>query len=148
MNSRFINMTHHGVISRAIQEANKLLDPISPMILEVSEKDDWKYNSGSGSEVASRLAAPVAPVEVYTYRPRNSRTSAISGYEHGKISLNIYKLDKLTDLVIIANLVHEYAHYRGFNHGTGIFRNYKTKHKCLYSVPYYLSEGIRAGKWL
>lgn len=142
MTKRFYNMTTQQKISDAILIAEKLLGYNSKMLIEISKKDDFKYNSGKGVEVALTLHSERSLVKVYTYKPFNPWTSAI-GYSDGKaIYVNIRKLPNMSVIDVASNLTHEYSHYCGFSHSS----NYKTQDKVLFSVPYYLSENIR--RWL
>jgi hypothetical protein len=136
--NRFINNTLNPEIDYAIQIANSLLNEDSPMIKAVLNKTDWKYNSGTPTAIAHKLLEARNPINIYAYADYN--TKAIGYFDGKNIYVNTAKGIKGIDLVGI--LIHEYSHYCGFNHGTGWFRNYKTKAKCLYSVPYYLSENI------
>ncbi len=136
--NRFINNTSNSEIDEAIKIANSLLNENSPMIKAVLNKTDWKYNSGTPLTIVHKLLEARNPINVYSYT--KYKTKAI-GYFDGK---NIYvnSASGIKGLDLVGNLIHEYSHYCGFHHGTGWFRNYKTKEKCLYSVPYYLSENI------
>lgn len=142
---KFQNRTNYIAITNAVKAADKLFDPFSPMMRELQHKNDWGYDSGSGNEVRQRLMGGDI-IGIYTYRPWNPFTKAIGYFDGTNIHINIYKLPKLTHKELVGLLLHEGAHGAGFNHGTGPFRNYKTKHKCLYSVNYYMSENV--GKWL
>ena len=140
--TRFSNMTTQQKISDAIKIAEKLLEYNSKMLIEISKKDDFEFNSGKGVEVALALHAERSLVKVFTYKPKLPWSKAI-GYSDGKaIYVNIRKLPDMSVVDVASNLIHEYAHYCGFSHGN----NYKTQDKVLYSVPYYLSENIK--NWL
>jgi urease accessory protein UreE len=142
MNTRFYNMTTQQKISDAIVIAEKLLEYNSAMLIEISKKDDFKYNSGKGVEVALALHAERSLVKVFTYKPKWVFSKAI-GYSDGKaIYVNLRKLPEMSVIDVASNLLHEMAHHAGFNHSN----NYKTQDKVLYSVPYYLSENI--SKWM
>jgi hypothetical protein len=139
---RFINMTFHATIDEAIKIAESLLSYNSKMLLEISKKNDFKYDSGNGVEVALSLHTERAPVSVFTYKTFNPWSSVI-GYSDAKsIFINVRKLPSMGVVDVASNLLHEYSHHAGFSHGS----NYKTQDKELYSVPYYLSENIL--KWL
>lgn len=139
---RFTNMTTQQKISDAILIAEKLLEYNSKMLIEISKKNDFKYNSGKGVEVALALHSERSLVKVYTYKPFNPWTSAI-GYSDGKnVYVNVRKLPGLSLVDLVGNICHEYCHVSGFAHGS----NYKTKEKCLFSVPYFVSENI--SKWI
>jgi ribosome modulation factor len=139
---RFVNMTNHKVIDEAIVKATNLLFPGSSMLEEISLKNDWKYDSGNGWSIATNLSKVDEPIKVFTYRPKLPWSRAIGAYSNGELHLNVLKLPSLSPQTIIGNLLHEWAHHRGYRHGN----NYKTKDKCLYSVPYYLSENVK--KWI
>lgn len=141
---RFENRTNHNLISLAISRADKLLEIGSVMTTEINQKTDWKYDKISiGTQVTYDLALKKYPtLRVFTYKPFNPWTSAIAYFDGNNVHFNIRKLPLLGVVQITGTLLHEYAHYCGFTHGN----NFKTKEKCLYSVPYYLSENV--SKWL
>jgi len=139
---RFDNRTVNKEIDSAISSALYLLRPTSKMIMEIENKNDFKFNSGLGEEVAKKLLELREPLKIFTYRPMNPWTKAVGYFDGESIHINVRKLPFMSIVDITANLLHEYAHYCGYSHGN----NYKTKEKCLYSVPYYISENI--GKWL
>ena len=143
---RYKNNVLNKKVADAISVATDLFEPTSRMIHEIRSKDDWKYNSGTGKEVALRLTIPGAAVDVFTYRPKNPFTRAIGNFNGKEIQLNLYALSWLTEEQLIGLLLHERAHFCGFNHGSGWFANYKTADKCQYSVPYFLSENV--AKWI
>ena len=140
--NKFINNTINQNIKEAICLATDLLTHESKMIDDVMNKNDFKYNSGTGEEVAQKLLRPLPPIKVNTYRPWNPWTKAIGYYDGTGIYINVRALEWMTVTDITANLIHEYSHYAGFGHGN----NYKTNDKVLFSVPYYLSENI--SRWL
>lgn len=141
---KFDNRSNDPKIKEAILKATELLWNISsPMIESISKKNDWKYNSGTGEEIAVKLALLFCkPLPVFTYRPKNPFTRAVGYYDGKAMHINIKKLAYMEHKDIVANLLHEYAHHCGYGHGN----NYKTQEKCLYSVPYFISENV--GKWL
>lgn len=143
---RFENRTLDKKLDEYIQDARTLLLPNSKMMLDLGLKNDFGYESGAGFIVvwAFKDCSKVAPV--YFYKPFNPWTKAI-GYSDGKaIHLNSRVFSNLSRVDVIGLLLHEYCHIAGFNHGTGRTRNYKTEDKCLYSVPYFVSENV--GKWI
>jgi hypothetical protein len=142
--SRFENRTLDQRISKAIIDANRLLDVGSPMLSDIANKDDFKFNSGDGYSVWVALLGNRSKINVFTYRPWNPWTAAIGYFDGKAIHINAKKLPEMSHLALVANLCHEFCHASGFSHGN----NYKTKEKCLYSVPYFVSEGILEGKWL
>ena len=136
---RFINMTNNKDISRAMEDAESLLAPGSKMMDDLYLKNDFEY--GSGNVINTLMIHRV--VKIFTYRPWSPFTRAIAMTNgDGAIHFNIYKISKTTPESKVATILHEYAHIAGFSHGN----NYKTKHKCEFSVPYYLSENI--ARWL
>jgi hypothetical protein len=141
---RFENRTTHCNIAIAISRTERLLDwDESPLQNEVYFKNDFRFNSGTGASIAHKLCTNnLPPVCVFIYRPFNPWTKAIAYFDGKAIHFNIRKLPFLTVEQITGTLLHEYAHYCGFTHGN----NFKTKEKCLYSVPYYLSENV--SRWL
>ncbi len=139
---RFLNMTTQPKIDEAIGIAESLLVYNSKMLVEISKKNDFKYESGSGLEVSLSLYASRPLVQVFTYKPKWIFSKAI-GYSDGvAVYVNIRKLPSMSVGDVASNLLHEYAHHAGFGHGN----NYKTKEKTLYSVPYFISENIQ--KWI
>lgn len=148
---RFKNMTFHEEITLAIKSAERLLDFGSPMIEHIRKKNDFKYDSGSGYNVSLTLLIPRKEILVFTYSPKNPFSAAIGYFDGKAIFLNARKLPSMHIQDIVANLVHEYAHYCSYHHTDPGFwgkrrANYKTDHKCQFSVPYYLSENV--GRWL
>jgi hypothetical protein len=141
---KFENRTNNENIKRAIFVAHDMLQPDTDMYDSVFYKDDWKYDGiKQGSHVIYNLIDIKRPVaQVFTYKPFNPWTSAIAYFDGKAIHFNIRKLPFLTVEQITGTLLHEYAHYCGFTHGN----NFKTKEKCLYSVPYFLSENV--SRWL
>lgn len=142
MKPRFINETGRFEIDRAILKAETLLDPASPLLLALSRKSDWRFNTGSGFGVWSAFHSCDKIIPVRTYRPWNPWTKAIGYFDGKAIYINAKKLPKMTHMDLVANLCHEYAHAAGFSHGD----NYKTEEKCRYSVPYFISETIE--RWI
>jgi len=139
---RFRNCIIDKKMVHAIKWANNLLKPSSKMILDILQKTDWKYNSGSPSDIILRLLAEREPVNVYTYRPWNPFSKAIA-YTDGKaIHFNIKKIGDLSETEMVGCLLHEYAHICGFNHGN----NFPSEDKNNFSVPYYLSQNVK--KWI
>ena len=136
---RFRNNIIDRNVAHAIKEVEKLLTPDSTMIKELSGKKDFKYNSGN--DVHLVLLQEREPIPVFTYRPWNPWTKAMGYFDGKAIHINITKLDTFDFKELCGLLLHEYAHYCNFMHGN----NFKTQEKCLYSVPYYLSENIT--KW-
>jgi hypothetical protein len=136
---RFINNTYDINLNRAIESACELLTLYSPMANDLTLKTDWKY--GVTGDVLKTLLEEREPIGIYTYRPWNPWTKAIGYFDGKSIHINI-RVMPLNQINLVGLILHEYAHYCGFTHGN----NYKTEDKCLYSVPYYLSENVR--KWL
>jgi hypothetical protein len=135
---RFKNCVIDNNIPHAIKQVEKLLEVDSLMIKELQSKNDWKFNSGTAGEVIVKLLEEREPIKIYTYRPWNPFTKAIGYYDGTAIHININKLDSFDFKELCGLLLHEYAHYCGFKHAN----NFKSKEKCLYSVPYFLSENI------
>lgn len=144
---RFVNQTIHKEIDHAIKDATRLLSTNSSMLDDVRKKDDFEYDSGKGEWIAATLwLYEINPIQILTYRPWNPYTRAIGYWDGRKIHINVRKLSSLDHQDLVGLLLHEWSHKKGFTHGTGPTANYKTEHKCLYSVPYYLSENVE--KWL
>jgi hypothetical protein len=144
--NRFINNSTNRLISEYIQDATTLLLPNSIMLAEIKDKNDWKYGSGNGLNVAVKLMQAGNAVPVYVV-PKTRDTSAVAYFQNGKTYLYADYVASASPSNVVGTLLHEYAHHQGFNHFSAFgTSNYKTKAKCLYSVPYYLSEN--AWRWL
>ncbi len=126
----------------AIKWAESLLKASSPMIMDLLQKTDWKYNSGSSSDVVLCLLTPREPVNVYTYRPWNPFSRSIAYTDGKSINFNINKIGQLSESEIAGSLLHEYSHICGFTHGN----NFPSEDKNKFSVPYYLSQNVK--KWI
>jgi hypothetical protein len=129
----------------AAHKAEQLLMPNSAMMLEILEKDDWQYQSGNGTEVYNKLSIVSGRVDVYTYKHWNPRSKVVGKFDGQSIYINMRK--KHTYESLVATLLHEYSHFKGFNHFSRTWygrdnSNTKTEHKCLFSVPYWLSENV------
>jgi hypothetical protein len=137
-----VNRTENSKVESAIKYAMGLLNYQSNMMQELAEKDDFKYNSGTGREVVDKIRSSNKTMKVFFYRPWNLFTKAM-GYSNGKdVYINERKLDSFTYPDLVGLLLHEGLHGVGFSHGN----NYKTEEKCNHSVNYYVSENIQ--KWL
>ena len=124
----------------AIRLAEADLEWNSDIMARVLTKNDWKYNSGTGEKVFIQLSQERNPVSVYMAKG-NPRSAALGMYSNGVITFYEHYVERATVDELRRSLRHEYAHYAGFNHFSSFGRsNYKTKDKCLYSVPYWLSE--------
>lgn len=135
---KFENRTTDMTISALARKASALLEVDSPLMDDIRQKNDFKYNSKSGLDVCLKFYSCKKVAPIFFYRPLNPFTKAL-GYSDGKaIHLNIKKFSSLNEAQIIGLLCHEYAHIAGFSHGN----NYKTEEKCLFSVPYWISENI------
>ena len=140
--TRFENRTLDKSINAVIIKANELLYPNSAMLRELIDKNDFKFNSGDGKDVVSKIVYCKKVAPIFFYKPFN-RFSKAMGYSDGKaIYLNSRKFKDFSFNDLVGLLIHEYLHMVGFNHGN----NYKTQEKCLYSVPYYLSENV--SRWI
>ena len=142
MKNHYDNRTINPKIAKAINAANELLDYQSGMMQELAEKDDFKFNSGTGGGIVYRIRSFNQEVPVFTYRPWNPFTAALGYSQRGNIYLNKTKIDSLEFSDLVGLLCHEILHTIGFSHGN----NYKTEEKCLYSVNYFVSENIK--KWM
>jgi hypothetical protein len=140
---RFQNSTVNvPKLIQAILLAEQDLHPDSDMMGLAMRKNDWKYNAGTGYNVFIQLATERDLVSVYV-KKGNPRSAALGMYSNGVITFYEHYVESATVDELRASLRHEYAHYAGFNHASGfrgLTSNYKTKDKCLYSVPYWLSE--------
>lgn len=147
---RFVNKTGDGKVDIAINAAEELLKEQSKMMVELRSKQDWRYDSGSGADVVANLLKEKAVIPVYfwsSWRP----TSAVGYFDGAAIHINKSKMPFFSTADLLGLLLHEYSHYQGFHHvdpgWLGRRRaNYKTEEKCLYSVPYFISENV--ARWL
>lgn len=139
---RFRNCIIDKNIDEAVKIANSILTAGSSLINELSNKDDFQYNSGHGIQVALNLILVRDPVNVYSYKSLNPFTKAIGYFDGEAIWINLRKLPTLSKEEIIGLLLHEFSHYCGYKHGN----NYKTEEKCKNSVPYFLSENVK--RWI
>ena len=139
---RFKNNIINSKVSEAIKKAESILMAGSNMINELAEKDDFKYNSGHGVQVALNLILVKEPINVYTYKSINPFSKAIGYYDGEAIWINSRKMQAMDINSLVGLFIHEYSHYCGYGHGN----NYKSQEKCLYSVPYYLSENV--ARWV
>jgi hypothetical protein len=129
----------------AMDEARYLLGYNTVMMVELLGKMDWKYNSGTGLAVHDSLLKERDVINVYVAPSKN--TKAVAYFQNGNIYIYQSYLDSCTTPELVGTLLHEYAHYCGFNHNSSFgTSNFKTKAKCLYSVPYYLSENV--SRWV
>lgn len=136
--NRFQNNVISQTMRDAVNIANYLLEPTSPMMQDLALKNDFKYNSGTGIQVVEKLLKEKPLLKIQTYRPWYRWSSAIASYSNGVVSFNVYKIESLDAVDMAGTLVHEYCHHSGLSHSN----NYKTKDKSLYSVPYYCSDNI------
>jgi predicted metallopeptidase len=112
------------------------------MLHDISNKDNFKYNSGTGDEIVNKILKCDKIAPIFFYKPFNPFTKAM-GYSDGKaIYLNSRKFKDFSFNDLVGLLCHEYLHMVGFSHGN----NYKTEEKCLYSVNYFVSENM--SKWI
>lgn len=142
---RFNNCAVSGKLEIAIASATLLLEEPSKLYNDVFYKNDWKYNSGSGIDVYKSIYKERDVINVYIVPSKN--TKAVAYFQNGKIYIYQSYLDTASIANLVGTLLHEYAHHCGFNHNSSFgTSNFKTKAKCLYSVPYYLSENVI--RWL
>ena len=124
----------------AIRLAEDDLRHDSEIMQALMNKNDWKYGVPSGAFAYGELVKERPLVSVYVAQASRP-TKALGVYSNGVITFYAHYLETATVEEMRRSLRHEFAHYCGFNHlsfpGTS---NYKTRHKCLYSVPYWLSE--------
>lgn len=138
---RFQNSTVNvPKLIEAIRLAEADLHPDSDLTGLVLDKNDWKYNAGTGQKVYLLLTQERPLVSVYMTKAKK-KTAALGVYSNGVITFYEHYVETATIEELRRSLRHEYAHYAGFNHFSSFMTsNYKTKDKCLYSVPYWLSE--------
>jgi hypothetical protein len=136
---KYLNKTiYTGTLDAAIRDAEAAFLPHSDLMVAIRAKNDFKYNSGAGEVVYQILTTPIkTPIEIYTYRPWYP-SRAIGYFDGEAIHINLRKLPSMEHRDIVANLVHEACHAKGFSHGS----NYFTQEKALYSVPYFASTYI------
>ena len=139
---RFRNCIIDNKVNEAVKIANDLLTAGSSLINDISNKDDFQYNSGHGIQVALNLILAREPINIYAYKPLYPFSKAIGYFDGEAIWINMRKMEVLSQSDLIGLLLHEYSHYCGYKHGN----NYKSKHKCNHSVPYWLSENIK--RWV
>lgn len=136
---RFRNNIIDVKVNEAAKLADMLLDSNSSLIKHLRTKTDFKYKSGTGEEIAVNLMFQREPINIYVYKPFYPFSKAIGYYDGESIWINLRKMEVMHIYDLVGLLLHEYAHYCGYKHGN----NYKSKDKCLYSVPYYLSENVK-----
>jgi hypothetical protein len=142
---RFNNCAVSGKLELVINSANIQLSEPSHLLDDCFNKNDWKYNSGTGLDVFTALTKERTPINVYVVPSKN--TKAVAYFQNGKIYIYQNYLDTASITNLAGTLLHEWAHYCGFNHNSSFgTSNFKTKAKCLYSVPYYLSENV--SRWV
>lgn len=142
---RFQNMTIHKEIDQAIKLAEKLLEVGSPMYHEIFFKNDWKFdNIKHGSDIAINLCqVQRKPLNIFSFKSRIPWSKSYGYYDgKGSVFINLRKLPFMTTVELTGMLLHEMAHYCSYTHGN----NFKTKEKCQFSAPYFISENI--SKWL
>ena len=139
---RFKNNVISQDVAFAIMVAEKMLSEDSAMMRELSEKNDFRFNSGNGFEVCQKILACTVIAPVFTYRPKVFWSKAM-GYSDGKaIHLNLRKLDNFNLHELTGLLVHEYLHLVGFSHGS----NFPSTEKNQFSVNFFCSQNIK--RWL
>jgi len=135
-----------NIISKEVKAAaivaEGLFHPNSLMMEELGVKDDFKYNSGTGFEVFSKIMRFDKTIQIFSYKPWYVYSKAIGYSDSRGIHINLRKLGILSHADIVGWIVHEAMHQVGFSHGN----NYKTEDKVSFSVPYYVSSNIE--KWL
>jgi hypothetical protein len=139
---RFNNLITNPKVEEACKIAEGLLHTGSKMVEEISKKNDFKYNSGMGVFIALNLIKVREPIKINSYKPFYPFTKVLGYFDGKEIYINIRKMEVLDINNLVGLLLHEYAHYCGYKHGN----NFKSKDKCITSVPYFLSENIE--KWL
>lgn len=144
---RFSNETGFLKVSMAAAVVSELLTEKSPLIQEVKFKK-FKYGSGTGYSVAENLLSLSGLVDIKLYYPRYKNSNAIGHFSEGNIFLNAYRAEGLMMNDLIGFILHELAHKLGYHHKSWIWflNNRKTKDKCEFSVPYFLSENVE--RWV
>lgn len=136
---KFRNCVIDRNVDFAVKQVEKLLTADSHMIKELSAKTDWKYGA---ENVVAKLLENKEPINVYTYRSKNPFSKAVGYFDGKAIHISTKALQTFNFEQLCGLLLHEYSHYCGYNHGTGMTANYKNDDKVKYSVPYFLSENI------
>lgn len=144
MIKRFKNNVISKKIAQAVVDADLMLHPGSSMMQDISSKNDFRFNTGTGVDVYTKIIACNIVAPVFTYRPKWPWSSALGYSDKKGIHLNVYKIEVMTHAETVGLLCHEYLHQVGFGHGN----NFKTEEKVKYSVNYFASEGISNGKWV
>jgi len=143
MKSRFSNMTTQQKISDAIKIAESLLAYNSKMLIEISKKDDFRYDSGSGLQVFNKINSCEVSAPVFTYKPKWVFTKALGYSDKTGIYLNLRKLSSLDSASLVGLLCHEWLHFGPkFSHGN----NKPSEFKNTHSVNYFVSSNIET--WL
>lgn len=140
-------------VESAIENADELLHPQSPLIGAVALKDDWKYGVESGVKAAFLLThVPRPPVPVEIYYPKYKNSDQTAAWNGNRIGINGYWLMNNPGMIkLTGSVLHEWSHACGFNHQAPgpwgyIRRNYWSKDKSNYSIPYFISDNI--SKWI
>lgn len=140
---RFRDYTIDKQVRDAIADAERLLNIGSPMMNEIMKKNDFEYNSGSGMDVMTKIAACSKTAPVNFYRPFNPWTRALGYSDNTGVFINSRKFRSFTHADIVGLMIHEWLHFGpGFSHGN----NFKTEHKVNHSVNYWCSENV--ARWL
>lgn len=139
---KFDNRTLNNNVRNACIKASELLLPNSELMSELKIKNDFKFNSGTGIEIYTKIYKCTKVVPVFTYKPWNIFSSALGYYDGKSIHINNRKLPEMSFDSLVGLLCHEYLHAVGFKHGN----NYPSEEKNNFSVNYYVSNNIK--KWL
>lgn len=148
---RFINNISDKRIVKAINDAERLLEYDSLMLDYVRSKNDWRYDITSGEDAADILNLVESPAPVMIYYPNYKNSKQTAAWNGERIGINGYWFTNAKHSSLVGALIHEYCHKKNFHHqDKGLLgyvrRNYWTKEKSLYSLPYHLSDNIV--RWL
>lgn len=151
MSSRFVNHTSFELVDDAINKVDELLahgSKLHTLMLNRQEAFQYGLHKKSLEQVFNLLLTTNNRVEIHLYIP-TKKTSEIGGWDGKKIRLNVHYITQCIEdgeqglMNLVGTILHEWSHACGMNHGTGWFRNFRTKHKSRYSVPYYISDNTR-----
>lgn len=119
----FQNRTNSPKIDTAIKYVEKLLlgEPLeSQFYLSINRKSDWSYTKDEPAKIARVLweeARQAVDIEIIPYKTRWPFSKVI-GYSDGTaLYINMRKINTLRTVDYVGNLVHEFCHHAGYQHG-------------------------------
>lgn len=137
---KIINETGYAKIDDAIAQFKTNSSYWLEKLTGLGKKKTFTYTDKSNLLVGIELWKFINEdhqIFIRIYRPWNRFSKAIGATTEGSgvILLNEYKINSISSLEYAGTIAHECAHLAGFNHGTGIFRNFNFADKNR-SVPY------------